>query len=151
VLGVQHHGGIEEMHQLRWAFLQEHIEEVGAVIQVRIGGHRRFAGADALPGGHDGGQLGDQAHGHAQGRVMGCIVDIVIMVGQHGGGGLQHIHGQGLRGSGSERFDNSGGISVSAARRCLMAFNSFWPGRFFEQQQMDDLFEAGLAGQIGTR
>jgi len=74
----------------------QHVEEIGGVTELRRRRDRVLAAADAVPGGDNGRELGDQPMGHSQGGLPGVFRDVGVVVGEHGHRCLKDVHRQRL-------------------------------------------------------
>ncbi len=126
----------------------QHVEEVGGLAQVGPGRKRRRAAADPAPGGDDGGKPGDQADRHAHAGFPRRPADVRVVGRQHADRGLEHVHGQSVRGQAAQGVkDRVGNGPVGGD---LLREGGKRPAvrELFEEQQVRDLLEGRALGQV---
>ena len=93
MLGVQYQADVEKMAEfLVRQLTRQHIEEVGGMADIAPGGYGWLTFANAVPGGHDGREPGNQAGGLAQAGLAVAGRYIRVVAGQHGGDRLEDVH-----------------------------------------------------------
>ena len=129
-------------------FPLQHPEKVGGVIQGGIGCQDRLIVADAMPGGHQGRHLGDQADGAVEAGLAVHGVAVRLVHRKQGHTGLQHIHGPGVLRPVTHGLEDILGHLPQALDLLGEGFQMLDRGQNAEQQQIDGFHEGGAVGQI---
>ena len=116
--------------------------------EFRVGRHRGFVVADAIPGGHDGRELGDQAAGLANAGLTVAVVQVGVVAGHQGYDTLQDVHGVGIAGAAFEDVDDrfrQGAVLRQEVFECLQLCGV---RQMLIKQQVGDFLIGGAFGQI---
>ena len=122
----------------------QQVDEVGGVGELRGRGQRRQAAADAVPGGHHRGELGDQTRtADAQRGLAGLLAQIRVVVGQHGTAAWSTSMGWEAGGMVFSAARTPSGTARSAARSLAETVQFGGRRQPLVEEQVHDLFVAG--------
>jgi len=149
VLRGQHEVGVEGVGVFfGWLFAFEHVQEVGCMAQVAIGGHRLLAVTDAAVGGHDGGHPGAEDYRLLYNGVVGGVVHVGVEQRHGGDHGAEDVYRLAGFGQAAQHLHCLGGQLAVSSHSALKLAEFRFSGQFAVQQQIKDLFIRGVCSQV---
>jgi hypothetical protein len=150
VLGIEREAGVEGLHGGRAGPLAgEHVQEVGGVGQPGGGHHRVLALAHAVVRADGGGDLAGEPGRLAHVGGVRVVVGVRVEHSENGDGGLQGTVGIRVLRHEPERLDQFRGDRPGGGQGDHEGVELRRLGEFTVQEQVDDLLEGRLAGEVG--
>ena len=121
-------------------------------VRARIGGDRLLAGFEALAGGDDDGNFGQQSLGLADVGVVGVVGDFGFPVGEQADGRAEHVHRRSVvAGMWRSASMISGGTAGGGAEALTELGGLLGRRQFAVENQIGDFFIAGVLGEVFDR
>ena len=148
VLGMEDKINVQQLGSLLVGqFIEQHIEEVPGEAQVRVGGYRLQAMAQAVVGRNNGRPHSGKAYALAYGSFSGIVGNLRVKGGKGGNTGTQCIHRMAVLDQ-VQDLDNLVRYVTVGTENPIKGFQ-FLPGRELAiKQKIDHFFKGRFLGQV---